>query len=106
MARQGRFPRPVATTGDAAAWLLGDVRDHLTGKPVAKRKSHGLQERVLDSRRLARLLGIQHDSLRTTMAQRRWNLVPKTDCEVAHQDYWWRERVERWLWNHRPERAK
>jgi predicted DNA-binding transcriptional regulator AlpA len=90
------FPKPVAKLGRVRAWLVGDVRAFARAETVPKRQVQEWQARVVLSRELAEILGLELASMHALIHERNWHLVPEPDGRVGNLHYWWKATVENW----------
>ncbi len=93
LARDRRFPKPVATFGPGRVWLRRDVEAFMTDQSFPPRRENALQETLVEADELSELLGVTSKWL----GDRRRDLAPPPAGRAGNHNFWVRSDVERWL---------
>jgi predicted DNA-binding transcriptional regulator AlpA len=92
LARDPRFPKPVATFGNGRVWLRRDVEAFMTEQPFPARPENALQEKLIEADELSELLGVGR-----WLTDRRRDLAPPPAGRAGNRNFWVRADVEKWL---------
>jgi predicted DNA-binding transcriptional regulator AlpA len=94
------FPRPVAFSGHAQFWRRDDIFAYRDGRMIPEAEAFALQEELLFTADIARLLGMTTRVVATCVRRQGWQrgLLPEPCAVIPNvQSVWWRARVEEWL---------
>lgn len=92
LARDPRFPKPVATLGHGRVWLRKDIEAFMTDESFPARPENALQEKLIEAGELSDLLGVGKG-----FTDRRRDLAPPPAGRAGSRNFWVRAEVEEWL---------
>jgi hypothetical protein len=84
LARDPRFPKPVATFGNGRVRLRRDVEAFTTEQPVPARPENALREKLIEADELSELLGIGR-----WLTDRRRDLAPPPAGRAGNRNFWY-----------------
>jgi hypothetical protein len=95
--RKPDFPPPAFELGRSQqAWLLTDIEAHRKGHPFPDRELGWLQEQVLNSTQLSKVLGLTRAQLANAIHREKLDIAPPPAGQVTGLHFWWRRDFEKW----------
>jgi predicted DNA-binding transcriptional regulator AlpA len=94
------FPRPVAFSGHAQFWRRDEVFAYRDGGVIPGAEAFALQEELLFTADIARMLGVTSSAVATHVRRQGWQrgLLPEPCSVIPNvQSVWWRAEAEKWL---------